>query len=325
MSKVLITTVPFGDKNRLPLELLEDAKIEYLINPYNKKLTEDELGDLIADFDVIIAGTEPISEKVMGLRGKLKLISRVGIGLDNVDLYAARIRNILVSYTPDAPANAVSDLALGFMLALLRHTHVSNAKMHRGEWQRFLGRRLGEVTIGVIGLGRIGIGVLSRLQGFGRPRILVNDIHEKKHVETAFNFEWANKEEIYRQADVITVHVPLTKQTKGMIGEKQLRLMKPDAVLINTARGGIVNENDLYQVMKDGHLSGAAVDVFEHEPYDGPLKDIERCLLTSHIGSMSADCRARMEIEATQEAIRFIKGEALEGVVPEVEYEVQQS
>jgi len=253
----------------------------------------------------------------------LKLISRVGIGLDSVDLSAAKEKGVTVSYTPDAPANAVSDLALGFMLALLRQTHVSNAKMHRGEWQRFLGRRLGEVTIGVIGLGRIGIGVLARLQGFGRPRILVNDIQEKKYIETAFNFEWAEKEELYRQADVITLHVPLTKQTKGMIGEKELRLMKPDAVVINTARGGIINENDLYQVMKDGHLSGAAIDVFEQEPYDGPLKEIERCYLTSHMGSMSADCRARMEIEATQEAIRFIKGETLEGVVPEVEYEAQ--
>ena len=325
MTKVLITTFPFGDKNRLPLDLLEKDNIEYLTNPVNKKLTEDQLACIITDFDVIIAGTEPITRKVMDRAKNLKLISRVGIGLDSVDLSAAKEKRIAVSYTPDAPANAVSDLALGLMLALLRQTHVSNAKMHRGEWQRFIGRRLGEVTIGVIGLGRIGIGVLGRLQGFGPPLILVNDIHEKKHVETAFNFEWANKEEIYRQADVVTVHVPLTKQTKGMIGKKELRFMKPDAVLINTARGGIVNETDLYQVMKDGHLSGAAIDVFEQEPYDGPLKDIERCHLTSHMGSMSADCRARMEIEAAQEAIRFIKGETLEGLVPEVEYEAQQS
>ena len=110
---------------------------------------------------------------------KLKLISRVGIGLDSIDLYAARKRGILVSYTPDAPAKAVSDLTIGLMLNLLRKTHVSNSKMHQGEWERFFGRRLGEVTIGLIGMGRIGIGVLGRLQGFGCPRILVNDIEQR--------------------------------------------------------------------------------------------------------------------------------------------------
>ena len=130
MPKVLITTVPFGDKNRLPLELLESAGIECLINPLNKKLTESQLTDMITDFDVIIAGTEPISEKVMKRASKLKLISRVGIGLESVDLISAQKWGIKVSYTPDAPAPAVSELTLGLMLCLLRSVHVSNAQMH---------------------------------------------------------------------------------------------------------------------------------------------------------------------------------------------------
>jgi D-3-phosphoglycerate dehydrogenase len=324
MPKVLITTVPFGDKNRLPIDLLENSNIEYLINPLNKKLTEDELADLITDFDVIIAGTEPITKKVMNSAANLKMISRVGIGLDSVDLLEATKLGIVVSYTPDAPALAVSELTIGLMLNLLRQTHVSNDRMHKGEWERFFGRRLGEVTIGLIGMGRIGIGVLSHLQGFGCPRILVNDIEQKRCLETAFKFEWATKEEIYREADVISLHVPLTKQTKGLIRKQELELMKPDSILINTARGGIINENDLYQVMKNKHLSGAAIDVFEQEPYNGKLTKIERCHLTAHMGSMSIDCRTRMEIEATQEVVRFIKGQPLEGVVPEEEYEAQQ-
>ena len=325
MSKALITTVPFGDKNRLPLELLENAKIEYLINPYNKKLTEDELADLVTDFEIIIAGTEPITEKVMARASNLKLISRVGIGLDSVDLLSARKNGILVSYTPDAPAKAVSDLTIGLMLNLLRKTHVSNSRMHKGEWERYIGRRIGEVTIGLIGMGRIGIGVLGRLQGFGCPLILVNDIEQKRFLETAFKFEWSDKERIYREADVISLHVPLTKQTKGMIKKHELELMKPESVLINTARGGIINEIDLYQVLKNGHLDGVAIDVFEQEPYNGALTGLERCHLTSHMGSMSLDCRARMEIDATQEVVRFIKGQPLESIVPEVEYEAQQT
>jgi D-3-phosphoglycerate dehydrogenase len=324
MSKVLITTVPFGDKNQLPLELLENAGIEYLINPLNKKLTEDELAEMITDFDVIIAGTEPISAKVMDQGTNLKMISRVGIGLDSVDLLAAEDRGITVSYTPDAPGPAVADLTLGMMLTLLRSVHVSNSEMHDGKWHRFFGRRLAEVTIGIIGVGRIGTRVLNRTKGFGKPRILVNDLIPNMQLDREFKLEWSSKEKIYQEADIISLHVPLTHLTKNMIRKEQLLSMKEDAIIINTARGGIINEQDLYDVMLSGHLSGAAIDVFDCEPYVGQLCEIQRCLLTAHMGSMSVDCRTRMEIEATEEAIRYLSKKPLEGVVPMEEYDVQR-
>ena len=182
MYKALITTVPFGDKNTYPLDLLDDNNIEYLINPLNKKLTEDELVSLVSDFDVIIAGTEQISDKVMEKASNLKMISRVGIGLDSVNLLAAKKRNIQVSYTPDAPAPAVSELTIGLMLTMLRSVHLSNMEMHNGKWHRFFGKRLSEVTIGIIGVGRIGQGVLKHLMGFGNPRLLVNDISIKDDI-----------------------------------------------------------------------------------------------------------------------------------------------
>jgi D-3-phosphoglycerate dehydrogenase / 2-oxoglutarate reductase len=324
MSKVLITTVPFGDKSRLPLELLENAGIEYVINPLNKKLTEDELTEMITDFDVIIAGTEGITSKVMERATNLKMISRVGIGLDSVDLLAAEERGIKVSYTPDAPAPAVAELTLGMMLTLLRSVHVSNSEMHAGRWHRFFGRRLAEVTIGIIGAGRIGTGVMKGTKAFGAPKILVNDVVPNQELDGEFNLEWVSKERIYREADIISLHVPLTHMTKNMIKKEQLLSMKEDAMVINTARGGIINEQDLYDVMQGGHLSGAAIDVFDFEPYDGQLREINRCLLTAHMGSMSIDCRTRMEIEATEEAVRFLTGKPLEGVVPEEEYAVQR-
>ncbi|MDP4528983.1 phosphoglycerate dehydrogenase [Alkalimonas delamerensis] len=322
--KALITTVPFGDKNRFPLELLEDNDIEYVINPLGRKVTEDELAEMVDDFDVIIAGTEIISDKVMSRAKKLKLISRVGIGLDGVDLLAAERRGIKVSYTPDAPAPAVAELTIGLMLSLLRGTHIANAKMHRGEWQRIFGRRIPEITIGIIGAGRIGGRVIRRLSAFGTPRILVNDTHPDKDIASHMKLEWASKEDIYKQADLISVHLPLTAHTKNMIKKEQLLSMKPDALIINTARGGIINEQDLADVMRSGHLAGAAIDVFEQEPYHGPLAEIERCLLTCHMGSMSIDCRTRMEIEATEEAVRFLTGRSLEALVPETEYNVQK-
>ncbi len=324
MKKVLITTVPFANKNRLPLKLLEDAGIEYLINPLNKKLTEEELLEIVADFDVIIAGTEQITSKVMNHANNLKMISRVGMGLDSVDLSAAKQCGIKVSFTPDAPAPAVAELTIGLMLSLLRSTHVANAELHRGEWVRHFGRRISEITIGIIGVGRIGQGVLRRLSSFGNPRILINDLNPDDRLTAQENSEWTDKEEIYRQADIISLHLPLTKHTKNMIRAEQIAIMKPDAILINTARGGIINEFDLANALNAGHLDGAAIDVFENEPYTGPLAEIERCILTSHMGSMTVDCRTRMEIEATEEAVRFLTGLSLEREVPEEEYDVQK-
>jgi len=323
LPKVLITTVPFGDKDRLPLDLLENARIDYLINPFNKKISEDQLAEIIIDFDAIIAGTEPITEKVLERANNLKLISRVGIGLDSVDLLAARKRGIKVSYTPDAPSLAVAELTLGLMLTLLRAVHISNSQMHKGKWHRFYGKRLQKVTIGIIGVGRIGTGVLKRLKGFGPSKILVNDIKPNHELDKENKLEWSSKEQIFKEADIISLHIPLTHLTKNMIRKKQLFSMKRDANIINTSRGGIINEQDLYEVMNAGHLSGAAIDVFEKEPYDGPLNNIERCLLTAHMGSMSVDCRTRMEIESTEEAIRFLTGKDLESEVSQEEYDVQ--
>jgi D-3-phosphoglycerate dehydrogenase / 2-oxoglutarate reductase len=324
MLKALITTVPFGDKNKLPLDMLERSNIKYLINPLNKKLTEDELVGMIRDFDVIIAGTEPITKKVMDSALNLKMISRVGIGLDSVDLLEAEKRGIVVSYTPDAPAPAVAELTIGLMLTLLRSAHLSNVEMHKRKWHRFFGRRLSKITIGIIGVGRIGIGVLKNLQGFNVSQVLLNDTMPNYNLEKEFNIKWVDKETIYQQADIITIHTPLTSQTKNMVKKEQLLCMKEDAVIINTARGGIINEQDLYDVMQAGHLSGAAIDVFDFEPYNGKLCDIGRCILTAHMGSMSVDCRTRMEIEATEEAVRFLTNRPLEGMVPEEEYMVQR-
>lgn len=321
--KVLITTIPFAEKNKLPLDLLDQSNIEYLINPLNKKLTENDLLEILPSFDAVIAGTEKLSEKVIKQAKKLKHISRVGIGLDSVDLLAAKKRGIQVSYTPDVPAPAISELTIGMMITLLRQIHVSNSKMHDGSWKRVFGKRLSNITVGLIGVGRVGIRVIKHLSGFDNPKILANDVSSSVK-KLDLPVEWTDKERILKEADVVTLHLPLTKLTKNLIKKKDLMSMKKDGIIINTSRGGIINEKDLYTVMKSGHLNGAAIDVFEKEPYEGPLKDIERCLLTSHIGSMSTDCRIKMEIQATEEVVRFFNGKSLQRQVPIEEYDVQK-
>jgi len=325
MSKILITTVPFSEKDRSPIEKLNAAGVEYLINPLGRKLKEEELVEMAVDFDALIAGTEPITARVMNNSPRLKHISRVGIGLDSVDLLAAEKLGIKISYTPDAPAPAVAELALSLILSSLRYTHIANAEMHRGEWHRHFGRRIKDITIGIIGLGRIGGRLLNYSDLLGFNRILINDTNPDLVAFSNPRYEKMTKEEIYMYADVITLHIPLNAQTNNMIGEKQLLSMKPDAVIINTARGGIINEVDLARALIGGHLGGAAVDVFEQEPYAGPLSEIDSCLLTSHMGSMSVDCRAKMEIEATEESIRFLTGQELKSPVPIEEYNARRA
>ncbi len=325
MPKVLITTVPFAQRDKLPIKLLEQAGVEFAINPLGRKLREDELAEMIGDYEVLIAGTEAITSKVIARAKRLKLISRVGVGLDSVDLLAAKQAGILVSYTPDAPAPAVAELTIGFIFSLLRNIQSANMQMHRGEWNRYFGRRITDVVVGVIGAGRIGERVLETLVPLNPRKILVNDLRGDVVLMNKFpNVKFVEKSEIFRDADLLTLHIPLTDITKDMIRYEHLKSMKSDAMIINTSRGGIINEHDLIRALREGHLSGAAIDVFEQEPYIGELIEIERCLLTSHMGSMSIDCRTRMEIEATEEAVRYFRGEMLMALVPQSEYAVRK-
>lgn len=321
--RVLITTVPFGELDRRPLEVLHRAGLEVIVNPFNRKLTSEDLAGLIGGIDYLIAGTENITRGVIELADRLKLIARVGIGLDNVDLAAAREANIPVTYTPDAPSEAVADLTIGLMLSCLRQIHLANQKMHQGEWHRHFGRSLSTLTIGLVGLGRIGSRVARRLEGFRPQRILGHDLRERDQLNISSAIELHDLETLVRESDVVSLHIPLSKSTRNMFDKSLLTLMKTDSVLINTARGGIVNESDLLEILHAGSLTAAALDVFEQEPYRGPLQGEPRLLLTSHMGSMSVDSRTRMEMEASEEIVRHFENLPPSRPVPEFEYQLQ--
>lgn len=321
MPHAFISTAPFGQRNRTPLDLLEQAGFTYAVNPYGRRLSEEELATLVCECDVLIAGTEPVTARVINSAPRLRLISRVGIGLDNVDLLAARSRGIEVAYTPDAPSPAVAELTICLMLSILRGVHQAHMLARAGTWHRVMGRRLGEVTVGVIGVGRVGERVIRLLSAFG-GRILANDLVRR---DIGVPVEWVEKEQIYRDADLITLHVPLTPQTRHLVGSPQFDAMKPAALLINTARGGVIDETALASALRAGRIAGAAVDVFSVEPYAGELSQLDNCLLTSHMGSMSEDCRFRMEYEAAEHAVRFFRGEPVEQLVPETEYALRAS
>jgi D-3-phosphoglycerate dehydrogenase len=321
--QVLITTAPFGEIDPEPLRLLQQENIAFTTNPFGRRLREEELAELIGPYEVLIAGTEPITEAVLELAPNLRLIARVGIGLDNVPLTAARERGIAVTYTPAAPSAAVAELAVGQMLALLRRTSNADRGMRQGIWNRWIGRRLGALTVGVIGVGRVGRLVIRHLQGWSPIRILAHDLKVDDEFAQLTGSVWTDPDTIYREADIITLHVPLTPQTRHMVGKRELGMMKPEAILINTARGGIVDEVALANALRARPSFSAAVDVFEQEPYGGELAALENCLLSCHMGSGTRDCRLRMESEATLEVVRYFKGEPFATPVPEAEYLIQ--
>lgn len=325
-NRVLVTTFPFGNPEREPLELLAREGVDYQVQPWSRRLTEAELAAMVGPFGVLVAGTEPVTARVMAAAPSLRLIARVGIGLDSVDLLEARRRGIAVTYTPDAPSPAVAELAVGLMLDLLRHVTRADRYLRTGDWRRMMGRRLEGATVGVVGAGRVGGRVLRILRGaFPGTRLLAHDLEPDEAVARDTGAAWVSRDELLAASDVVTIHVPLTPLTRDLVGARELALMKPTAVLVNTARGGIVNEAALAAALREETIASAAVDVFEEEPYTGDLATLANCVLTCHMGSMTADCRARMETEAVAEAVRLLRHEPLRQLVPEAEYELRRA
>lgn len=316
---ILISAVPFASTDSSPMDTVLSAGIPFAMNPHSRTLSEAEMLELVVGRRVIIAGTEPITAAVMDQAPELELISRVGIGLDSVDLRAARERGVKVSYTPDEPAPAVAELTIGLILCLLRDINKRDRGFRRGEWDRPLGRRIAECTIGVVGVGRIGKRVIKLLENFA-PKIIANDLKPDIEFGKKHTVEWCSKEELYSRSDVITIHTPLTNTTRNLIESSEFCSMQAGTVLVNTARGGIVNERALFDALAQSSIHAAAIDVFDVEPYRGPLVDLENCILTCHQGSCTEDCHTLMELHAAEEAVRFLKGQPLLGLVPEELY-----
>lgn len=317
--RVLVTANFFGESDPRTLQILKDTGAEIILKN-SRGITEDEVAGFIKGVDALVAGIEPITPRVMDAAPGLKLIARVGVGYDSVDVAAARARGIRVTHSPDGPWPAVAELTIGLMIDLLRWVGQVDREVRRGNWRRMIGRRLATSTIGIIGVGRIGKAVIRHAaNGFPGVRILANDLQPDLDFGKPFGVEWVDKEQLYREADVISLHVPKTRLTRNLIDAGALALMKPASSLINTARGGIVDEAALAEALQSGQLAGAAIDVFGREPYDGPLLALENCILTPHIAGNTTDCRIRMEADAANEVRRLLAGEPPAYPVPEEE------
>lgn len=304
MNNVLITTSSFAADVPDLLASMESAGLKPILNPYRRKLSEDEVAALIKEFRPIgmIAGVEPLTRAVMTTAPFLKAISRCGIGMDSIDLAAATELGITVTNTPDAPTIPVAELTIGLILTLLRSLHLSDTSIRRGEWERPMGTLLYGKTVGIIGCGRIGSCVARIASAFG-CRLIGYDPYCTGHP----SIELTTLEYLLHVADVVSLHLPYSRESHHFVDGEKLALMKPESVLINASRGGLVDEVALAGALAAGKLSGAALDCFEIEPYSGPLTGLKNTLLTGHIGSYAREGRMIMERQAVDNLLKALQ------------------
>lgn len=301
MNTLLISTSSFDIDNNPPLQQLLQKGMRIITNPHRRKLTEDEIIELLKDGSVgLIAGIEPLTERVFQAVPSLKVISRCGAGLDSVDLTAAKNRGIAVLNTPEAPAQAVAELTLGLILSLLRQLSAIDQAVRKGEWPRTQGRLLAAQTIGIIGLGHIGRRVARLCQAF-EATVIAHDPYASQIPE---GVTLLPLEQLLTNADIITLHLPYSPVTHHLLNAQAFAAMKPEAIVINAARGGLVDENALADALESGKISAAALDVFEHEPYQGALLELNNIIVTSHVGSLARESRRLMEIEAAENLLQ---------------------
>lgn len=302
--KVLITTSSFGKNNTEPLELMKNNGLEYIINPFGRKLTEDELIDLINEHkpEYLIAGTEKITSKALDImKPYVKMISRCGVGMDGIDLEYAKKINLPITNTPDAPTMPVAELTLGVILNLLRKISFADKSIRNGKFEKPMGNLLNKKTIGLIGCGRIATHLSKLLQPF-ECEIIGYDPYVKVH--SLINLK--SFDEVVKNADILSLHIPFTPENKYIINIDVLKKMKKNALLLNISRGGLVNENDLIYALENNIINGAGIDCFEQEPYKGELINFNNVLLTSHIGSYASEARLKQELDSIKNILEVL-------------------
>ena len=304
--KVLASPSSIGQIASDPFDLLEANGYEVVKNPFGRKLTEEETINLAKDCIGIVAGVESLNAKVIDALPNLKCISRVGVGMDSVNISHAESKGIKVLNTPNGPTRAVAELTLGLTLSLLRKIPNAHYDLRNKVWKKQTGNLLYEKKVGILGLGRIGRMTAEIFRALGNP-VSGYDLFPNEEWAKENSVEILDLKELLTTCDIITIHVPAKADGSAVITKEELDLLKDDAFLVNVSRGGVIDEDDLYEVLKSGKLSAVALDVFSQEPYSGPLCDVENVVLTPHIGSYAKEGKLRMEVDAAQNLINALR------------------
>ncbi|BAA30493.1 307aa long hypothetical phosphoglycerate dehydrogenase [Pyrococcus horikoshii OT3] len=303
--KVLVAA-PLHEK---AIQVLKDAGLEVIYEEYPD---EDRLVELVKDVEAIIVRSKPkVTRRVIESAPKLKVIARAGVGLDNIDVEAAKEKGIEVVNAPAASSRSVAELAVGLMFSVARKIAFADRKMREGVWAKkeAMGIELEGKTIGIIGFGRIGYQVAKIANALGM-NILLYDPYPNEERAKEVNGKFVDLETLLKESDVVTIHVPLVESTYHLINEERLKLMKKTAILINTSRGPVVDTNALVKALKEGWIAGAGLDVFEEEPLpkDHPLTKFDNVVLTPHIGASTVEAQERAGVEVAEKVVKILKG-----------------
>ena len=310
----MITNASFAKYSKKAEEILIDYGLE-IVRPNQPINDENDILEYLDGVVAIITGLEPITEKIISNASKLKVIGKHGIGVDNIDIGAAKKKGITVLNAPGTNKEAVADLVFGLMLSLARKIPNSDRQVRTGKWPKVFGQSVFGKTLGIIGLGAIGRSMVQRAKGFGMKVIAFDSYWDKEYAETN-GVIYSNIDEILKEADFITLHVPLTAETKNSIGIEQLRNMKSTAYLINASRGGVVDEGALYAALKEGIIAGAGLDVFSTEPpIDSPLFELDNVILSPHMGGFTDGALATTSEFIAQAIVDSLDGKELKNKI----------
>ena len=303
MEKIFIATTTYCKHSLEPLNFLKSHGFHVDTNEKGRKLTDDEISDTVSQYDGIIAGTESYSENILNHAKQLKVISRLGTGVDNIDLKVADRMGINIFNTKTSPALGVAELAFGLILDLSRNISSHNSDLKNGIWEKRMGSLISGKTLGIVGLGTIGKELVNITKGFGL-KYLAHDIKIDFEFSDLHQIEYCTLEEVFTKSDIISIHTSLTNENQNLIDFNLLKMMKPDSILINTSRGDIINENDLIKALNQKRIAGAGLDVFSIEPYQGKLLEFDNIVATPHIAGYTKEIRSKMELEAAKNLIK---------------------
>jgi len=305
--QVLVTSTSFGKVVKEPVELLNKKGYQIVWNELGRPLKENEVVRKIRGIDAYIAGLDEITAKAIESADKLKVISKYGAGIDNIDVEQATARKIVVTNTPGTNTEAVADLTFGLMLAAARNIPQANASTRKGEWKKFFGRAVNGKTLGIVGMGGIGKAVARRAKGFNME-IIYWSRRRKHDIEEETGATYLDVKYLLPQADFVSLHLALTGETKKTIAEPEIKLMKRTAFLINTARGSLVDEDALYQCLKDEVIAGAAIDSYTDEPpNESPLLSLDNLITTPHMGGYTYEALTNMGMTSVENVIDVLE------------------
>lgn len=316
--KVLVTSGSFGEVSGDPLEILLEngMQVDFENGTYN----EEKFIDIISRYDALIIGAHEFSAKTMEKAKKLRIICKHGAGVDNIDLNAAREYNICVTNVPSTNSNAVADMAFGLILDVARKISLSARLVKNGLWERKknIGVDVYRKTLSLIGFGAIARNMAKRAAGFGME-VCAYDPYVKELPKEFSRVKLISFEEAITKADFLSIHIPLNEKTRNFIGSEQMVMMKKGSFLINTSRGGIVNEEALYEYLANNHLAGAGLDVTEKEPPAGsPLLELDSVTIVPHIASYSKESLNAVSLVCAKNVVKFFNGEEVDNIVAEM-------